>query len=153
MFWNRFFERFLWVASRAWIGGGIGCLLLATVFGIRTAAFTHRAVATNGSIIRLIEAPGESNETINYAPVFTFTASNGYNYTITSNTASNPPEFKVGQAVQVLYEASNPANAKLASFWQLWFLPALLSSLGIVLAGAGYLLFRYQRRRNSARLS
>jgi hypothetical protein len=148
MFLNKIFEHFLRVASRTWIAGGICCLLLASAFGIRTVIFIHRAATANGSVVRLIEATVENNETINYAPVFTFTASNGYRYTITPNTASNPSEFKVGQAVQVLYERNSPSNARLASFWQLWFLPVLLSGLGIVLAGAGYLLLRYERLRN-----
>ncbi|MFY9853854.1 MAG: DUF3592 domain-containing protein [Terracidiphilus sp.] len=147
MFLNKIFEHFLRVASRAWIACGIACLLLAPVFGIYTVTFIHRAATASGSIVRLIEATGENNETLNYAPVFAFTASNGYNYTVTSSTASNPPEFTVGQVVQVLYEKSNPSHARLASFWQLWFLPVLLSGLGTVFSGAGYLLLRYECRR------
>ena len=141
------FVRLLRFSGRVWLGGGLVCLLFALMFASRTLAFIHTAIATDGAIVGLAPGRGAHDGEVSYAPIFRFAAVNGHIYTITSRVASNPPSVSPGQAVQVLYERKNPANAKLALFWPLWFLTILLAGIGISLAAAGYTLLLYARRR------
>ena len=90
--------------------------------------------------------PDEQGHAVNSAPTFTFKAVNGAAYSVTSGVASNPPSFEVGERVRIRYIRSNPKSAEIDSFWQLWFVAVVCSGLGIFFAGAGYLLFRYERR-------
>ena len=55
------------------------------------------------------------------APVVRFHSSDGREFTHASNTGSNLPGFRVGEAVVVLYDPADPSRAVLATFFQLWF--------------------------------
>ncbi len=147
------FERFLWITCRGWLAGGLCSLTVALGFGFYTGGFLARSVAAKGTIVSLEPVPDEENDTVNYAPVFAFTAADGHAYTVRSGTATNPPGFVVGEDVRVLYVKSDPEGAKLASFWQLWFVTVLLAGLGTLFTGAGYGILRYERRRARRRLS
>jgi hypothetical protein len=145
------FNRILWVTYRAWLVTGLCTIAVAFGFGVYTSVFLIRSVATKGTIVDLVPERDEENDTVNYASTFTFIAVDGKTYTVTSGVATNPPGFKVGQDVQVYYLKSHPANAKLASFWQLWFVTILCAGLGLFFSGAGYLLLRFERRRKTLR--
>lgn len=139
-------HRFLWMASRSWLVGGLALTLVGIGFGLDTAVFLHRCISADGVIVTLNPVQNEQNGVTSYSPTFQFKSPNGATYTITSSTASNPPEFIVGQRIQVLYLASDPANARIASFLQLWFMAIMFAIGGVLLALLGYLLLRYERR-------
>lgn len=88
---------------------------------------------------------------MNYAPTFRFKAENGRAYSVTSDVASNPPIFAVGQEVPVRYIGSNPMSAEIDSFWQLWLVAVVCSGLGMFFAGAGYMLWRFERHSSLSR--
>jgi hypothetical protein len=144
---NRLIMRILWVFCRAWLLGGLGAIAVGLGFGIYNIVFLSRSVSAMGTVERLTPVVDQDDGTINYAPVFTFTAQDGHLYTVTEALASNPPGFTVGQVVRVLYLKTNPAGAKLGYFWELWFDTILCAGLGLFLTGAGYLLLRYEPKR------
>jgi hypothetical protein len=74
-----------------WFIGGVVTVGVGVVFAILTAAFIHQTEETGGRVLNLIPVTDEENHTVSYATVFTFTASDGRSYTITSNTSTNPP--------------------------------------------------------------
>lgn len=45
--------------------------------------------------------------------------------------------FEIGDAVTVLYFPITPTEAKIASFWTLWFLPLIMVLMGIACIAAG----------------
>jgi hypothetical protein len=128
---------------------GLACIGVAIVFAILTAAFIHDAVETNGRIVDLVPATDEDNHSASYAPIFSFTASDGQTYTVTSYTSSNPPEFSPGESVRVLYDPRNPSHAHLKSTAQLWLVPLICAPLGAFYAilGAVLLYFDHRSRR------
>jgi hypothetical protein len=142
-------KKLLWITCRAWFVTGLCTLVVALGFGIYTSVFLIRSVPAKGTVVNLIPEYDEENDSTNYAPVFSFAAGDGKIYTIKSGVATNPPGFEVGQNVKVLYVPSHPANAKLASFRQLWFVTVLCVGLGVFFTTAGYFLLRFERRRNS----
>jgi Protein of unknown function (DUF3592) len=150
-------DRFL-VRLRRWAAWsclipGSACALVGLGFVVWTAVFLMRATETSGQIVSLIPASSTDDGSTNYAPVFAFTASDGHAYTITSMTASNPPEFRVGDRVQVLYSPYNPRHAHVKSPVQLWLAPMICIPLGLfyALLGGVFLYFdrRYRGRLNS----
>jgi hypothetical protein len=146
-------KRLLWRGSRWLLFGGLCALAVGVGFAVNTSLFLLRSVAADGTIVRLDAVPDQENGSLNYAPVFAFTAQDGQTYTVRSGVASNPPEFTEGQAVSVLYIRTNPGGAKVASFLQLWFVALLCSGLGLFFSGPGYLLLRYERRHRRQAVS
>lgn len=144
---KRLIRRFLWAFCRAGLVVGLAAIAVALGSGIYNLVFLCRIGSATGTIKSLAPVVNQGDGALNYLPVFTFTAQDGHSYTVTADVAANPPEFTVGQAVRVLYIRTDPAGAKLGSFWQLWFVTIVCAGLGLFFVGTGYLLLRYERRR------
>ena len=129
--------------SRACLFAGPCFLAIALGFGIYTAWFLHSSAAATGTVISMRTVTDAQDNSITYAPVFTFAASDGNTYTVSSDVSSNPPGFEPRQQVNILYEKGHPTNAKIASFGQLWLLPLVFGILGTTATAVGYFLFRY----------
>ncbi len=134
--------------SRACLCVGAIFVVIALGFGLYTTWFLHSSVATNGTVVSMRTVTDAQDNSITYAPVFTFVASDRSNYTVSSDTGSNPPAFEPKQRVKILYEKSHPTNARIASFGQLWLFPLVFGIIGATATAVGYFLFRYERRRN-----
>lgn len=120
-------------------------MIVGLGFAAWTSVFLLRATETSGQILRTVPvADGEGGT--NYAPVFTFTAADGHAYTITSGTASNPPDYESGDSVRVLYIPRNPMTARLKDVPQLWLFPLIAMPLGGFQASLGGLLLWFDRR-------
>lgn len=137
-----------------WTGLVVGFCFLAIALGftINTGIFLHNSVAATGTVISLAPKHRGEDNSLNFAPVFTFTTG-GQHYTVTADVASNPPEFNVGQRVRVLYKITDPGRARIASFWQLWLFVVAFGTIGTLLSGVGYVLLRYERWRDRRGLS
>lgn len=142
----------LWWVSRCWLVTGLGALAVGLGFAVYTGIFLSRSISAPGRVVRLEPRTNPDDGSVNYLPVFTFTASNGHAYTIAASVASDPPEFEEGQEIRVLYLRSNPQSARVATPRQLWFVTLVLSGLGIFFSVLGYLLFRWERKRMQRRL-
>lgn len=107
---------------------GLVCMIISCAFAVHTEYFLLHAIRAKGTIIHMVPVERESDGsvTLEYAPVFSFQTESGQNYSITSNTSTNPPEFRDGDAITVLYSRGNPNGAKLDSFAQLWLTPVIL---------------------------
>ncbi len=116
------------------------CLLVYSVVSFfRTRSFISGSTETNGEIIRLEhseEGMGTGSAYNRYTPVFSFTAADGENYTVTSGVSSSSADFIVGDSVRVRYDPANPQNAKIHTFLQTW---GTVVTLGAV--GAGFVAF------------
>ena len=143
---RKLLRKILWSICRAWLICGLGALAVGCGFAIYRSVWLYRSVPAEGVVTSTSEVANERDHAVNYAPTFRFKAENGRAYSETSDVASNPPSFSAGQEVSVRYIGSNPMSAEIDSFWQLWLVAAVCSGLGIFFAGAGYLMFRYERR-------
>lgn len=95
-----------------------------------TQKFLETAVKTEGTVIELVERRGENGVT--YAPVYTFSDTRGEEHKIYSGSSSYPPDYEVGEEVQVLYDPSEPQKAKIDSFFELWGISAILAVIGSI---------------------
>ncbi len=150
---GKFSNRLLWLFSWWLFLGGLSALAVGIGFGLYTSLFLLRSSAANGTVLRLDAVPDNEDGTTNYAPVFSFVAADGRTYTLRSGVATKPPEFEEREAVRVLYIKSDPGNAKLDSFWQLWFVTLICCLLGAFFGVPGCLLVRYARKRRREALA
>lgn len=126
----------------ALVFGGIGAAIALSVTNERA-----RMVHTEGGIVDLLRERNSKGETL-YRPVFRFKTADGQAFEIKSDVRSNPPSYELEQRVPVRYDPANPSQAKLDTFFENWFLPALFCLFGGVFgAVSGGMLLGLLRRR------
>jgi len=67
-----------------------------------------------GTVKEMIQYTGnnyEDESSMLYKPVISFLTKDGKEITFTSGLGSNPPLFKTGETIEVLYDPSTPTNA------------------------------------------
>jgi Protein of unknown function (DUF3592) len=102
-------------------------LLLGSVAGISAAVVAGSVSGdrqADGTVVDLSYG-GKS-----YDPVVEFTAPSGATIRFTSGIGSNPPAWRVGEHVGVLYDPGNPQDATIDQYWQIWFFPTLFGIIG-----------------------
>ncbi len=109
--------------------------------------FEARAVPAKGTVVKLTVSRRSLA-----APVVEFTARDGQVVRFGTGTASNPPQYAVGQGVDVLYLPERPREAQLASAAARWMLPGALLAMGLLFAGFAAALLRLARAEGRAPL-
>ena len=80
---------------------------------------------TTGTVIEMEESSSAEGGCCVYSPVIEFSA-NGQAYTFESSNASYPPEYEVGEQVQVLYDPSDPETAQINKWSERWLFPIII---------------------------
>jgi hypothetical protein len=134
---------------------GVGAALLigAIFWALHTRSFVAQASLAEGTVIRLIEVSSSSGSPT-YKPVVSFTAADGRERQFASRVSSNPPSYRPGEKVSVLYAVTDPGNAAINGFLALWFGPLLVGGIGAVLfsIGAGVILVPRLLAQRAARI-
>lgn len=112
-----------------------GCILLLTnlmflgFFGWGVyAAYTAYRLETNGavtegSVIQMDASTTDGSTT--YSPIIEFQA-NGQSYSFDGNVSSNPPQYQVGDKVNVRYDKDDPSTAQIDKWSERWLMPVIL---------------------------
>lgn len=79
----------------------------------RNKRFLAASVPANGVVVGLRRRMGKSGSV--YAPIVRFTAAGGHPVEFTDAVGSNPPGFKVGDRVEVLYHREKNGWARVSS--------------------------------------
>ena len=114
---------------------GVVLLIIGGLVTWHTVEFKSKAESAEGTVIEM--QPRHSDGSTTYAPVVEFETAGGELVTYHSSSSSSPPAYDVGESVEVLYDPNDPSEAKINSFFNLWFLPLLLAGMGIVFGGIG----------------
>ena len=117
-------------------------MLIAALYWVQsTRSFVAAAAVAQGTVIDL-EASRSDNSTT-WRPVVRFNLPDGRAVQFSSSMSSNPPSYHKGERVEVLYQPSQPYNAKINGFLSLWGGPLIVGGLGAVffLIGGGILVF------------
>ncbi len=119
---------------------GFGMLIGCGLFIISTREFLAVAKGTDGSVVRLEYERSGSKSGGSYYPIVRFLLRTGETIEFSSSVGSNPPSYRRGEPVRVLYDPTAPESAEIDSFFSLWFAPILLGFLGSVFSafGVGY---------------
>lgn len=122
----------------------VGFLLaaIAAFIFIRTRLFIGRSQEVKGTVIRMVYS--SSSDGGGYSPVFRFKTIEGTSVEVVDNLQTNPPQFKEGQEVDVLYDPQNPQNARIKKWMNLYFVPLLLGGLGMIFGGIGIVLLVFE---------
>jgi hypothetical protein len=137
------------------IFGGAGALFLviALVLILNTRAFLATAERAPGVVIENVRHSGSKGST--FAPRVRFTAAGGREVVFVGGVSSSPPSHDVGERVTVVYPPGKPEDARIESFFQLYFAPFILGLLGSIFGavGGGLVLVPRlgERRRERAR--
>ena len=126
----------------------VGLLFLGrALFGaLSTESLLRESIAVDGRIVGLEQLHRVNRSGLTYAPVFRFTLESGQPFTVESRVHSNPPEFKVGEAVKVYYKRDHPEWAVINSLGQLWMGDVALAFVAAVFIGMSTLLSRKSRQ-------
>lgn len=130
------FPPFTWLSSFGDVG--LPMLLFGLLGFIYTFLFALTSKKAKGIVTGFTSSRGSKGGTV-YHPVYTFTTEDGQEITREDKLGSNPPAFKDGQEVQVLYSPRNPQNSKIKTFSSLYFTPAMLFFMGAVFLGVDIL--------------
>ncbi len=124
---------------------GVAALLGAFSAYKNTQDFLDEAVMVEGRVIELIRSVrktgsgSDSNQTkVRYRPVIVFETRTGQSVEFTASTGSNPPAYSVGHPVNVLYQESEPAKARIDDFSSLSGQPLILAALGSIFSFVGF---------------
>ncbi|RDB05165.1 DUF3592 domain-containing protein [Runella aurantiaca] len=130
--------------SSSLIGGGvfalIGLIMAAVSWNFYKSdkAFMNKSLSAMGTVVRWDYVRSTRGETTFY-PVIAFETAEGQKIEFRNGvgTTRRKGSYQEGERVKVRYETQNPANAKIAGFWELWGLTVVLGGFGLVFIGAG----------------
>ncbi|MCG2784722.1 MAG: DUF3592 domain-containing protein [Anaerolineae bacterium] len=115
----------------------IGCLTLFfnllfggfCLWGVYAASISWRLETEGqtalGIVTRLEESSDSEGGCCVYSPVVEF-AAGGQTYTFEGDNASDPPQYRVGQQVNVRYDPTDPNTAQIDSFFERWLFPIII---------------------------
>jgi len=106
---------------------------MAIFFGVitfnsyqRSQKFLAKAATTSGTVVRLHFSPFHSVRSSGggFYPIVRFIA-DGEEIEARDRIGANPPDYRQGETVEVLYEKGNPKHWCINSWFDLWFLTTL----------------------------
>lgn len=140
------------ISSAQYFFTAVGAVLLmgAGFAAQKTRSFLAEAIRTEGTVIALKAVHTKDSTT--YRPVVRFIDLNGQTVEFTSSTGSDPPLYREGHKVEVLYRPGEPRKARIHGFFSLWGIPALLGGLGgaFLIRGSCRLVAAARKRRRDA---
>lgn len=125
-----------WIIGSIFAAVGVVVLIIAWILFQKEQKFAKEAASAMGTVVESVYRKSRKGK-ITYYPVVEFQTVGGKRMTFRSNTGSKPPTYEDGEQVSVLYEKQNPANAKIAGFWELWGISVILGVFGVVLLLVG----------------
>jgi uncharacterized protein DUF3592 len=113
-------------------------LLLGTAWTIwSTETWVARAIEVKGSVIEMVRSRDRENTTYLFAPVVRFQTLEGNTVEFESGLRSNPPAYRKGQTVTVLYDPDEPRSAAIRGFLSLWLMSIILGFIGTIFTAVG----------------
>jgi len=126
------------ILGLVFVGVGFLFIGLAVFFLIRTRNFINNSEKTQGQVIlNLYQADSEGGGG-GYTPVFEFRTAQGKKVEGSGDLAVNPPQYKVGQTVEVLYDPKKPEEARINKGLNLYYIPGFLAFFGLVFGVMGF---------------
>jgi hypothetical protein len=104
---------------------------------VRTRRFVAESVSTPGEVVALSERRGRR---VMYAPVVRFTGPDGRAVEFTDEVSRNPPGYRVGDRVHVMYRRRDPGSARVISPYSLYAFEIVFAGFGALFVGVGCLL-------------
>lgn len=139
------------VLAKVFLTLGVSLAVAAGVCAAFVAHDNSDDSHAEGTVIELV--PSGHGSSPRYRARVEFTTAAGTQVRFLSTVSSNPPPAKLGEHVDIRYDADNPRDAQINTYWQVWFLPTLLGIIAapFLLVGAGFaIVARAQHKRGTA---
>lgn len=108
-------------------------LIIGIISYFHTKRFLANAVETYGTVIDMVIKGNPQSGKVAYSPKIRFTDRAGKQVVFTEKWAMINPDCKTGDEVTVLFDPSNPLNAKrLGKKWRLFFGAWLMGGMGLL---------------------
>jgi hypothetical protein len=108
-------------------------LLLGAAWTVSsTRIWIAHAIEVPGSVIEMVRMRDSDNTGYLFAPVVRFKTLQGNTVDFESGLRSNPPAYRTGQSVSVLYDPDEPRSAAIRGFFSLWLMPIILGFIGSI---------------------
>ena len=106
----------------------------------------NRCIKAKGTVVDLLwETVSDEDGTVDYSyPLIEFTYTRGAGEVILAQgrVTSNPPDYRIGDVVDVLYDPQKPKYVYLGDFWDIWMGPIVAYSLGSVFVLVALFIYR-----------
>ena len=119
------------IASIILLLSGIGLGGASFDFYSNTRDFLRRAAHTQGTVIAF-QISHSDNHSMSFTPEINFKNNKGRSVVFNSNLSSDPPQYSVGDKIDVVYDPAKPSNAKVNTFMALWLMPLALCIASVV---------------------
>ena len=117
--------------------------------GYTSWTLQNKGTTTTGTVVRLEESNSSEGGCCVYSPVIEFSA-NGQTYSFEGDNASDPPAYKAGEVVDVIYDPSDPNTAQINKWSERWLFPAIIIPAMIFTAAIlNFFMLRAWRRGES----
>jgi len=107
---------------------------------VLNAKFAEGAVRATGTVT------GLSGQSGAVKGIITFLDKAGRQHKVVSSISSNPPAFKRGERVDVLYRPGDPDGAHIDSFLETWTVVLFTVGMGTLFAIGGVLAWVFRKR-------
>ncbi|MDC0711981.1 DUF3592 domain-containing protein [Stigmatella sp. ncwal1] len=107
-------------------GVAMGVICLVTL--ARTRRFLAQAHETQAEVVG--NHSRHRNRKSTYYPVLRYRTPEGTQHEVISPVGSNPPRYREGAQVPLLFNPANPQEVRINNFLNLWLLPLLFGLLG-----------------------
>ena len=102
--------------------------------------FAASAERAEGTVIDLSRSTGKSQGNSVYHPVVSYRTAQGEEIEFISSWGSRPAPYRRGAKVTVLYDAAEPQEARIESFFALWGASVITGGLAVVFGLLGLML-------------
>jgi len=85
----------------------------------------NEGLTTTGTVVRLQESSSGESGCCVYSPVIEFNV-DGQTHSFEGSNASDPPSYRVGEVVNVIYDPSDPKTAELNKWSERWLFPIII---------------------------
>ena len=118
---------------------GVGVLVGAGMSAHTAYQVSADGVIAQGEVVSLKRerSSGRRGSRTSYYPVFRFTAQDGREYRVKHNQGSNPPVWKKGEKVELIYLPDNPETAVPNTFWGKYAFLFILAIFGTAFSVMG----------------
>ncbi len=127
---------------------GLSMLVGGAIFAVNQYTFSQTAKSTTGTVtdmLRKISHRSGKSDSLSYKPVVSFVDEKGDPFEFESSVSSNPPRYRKGQTVVILYDPENPQTAYIDDFVSRWMTPLIMAVMSLIFGGVGggMMLYKY----------
>lgn len=116
---------------------GLSLLLGAAWSVSSTKAWIAHATEVEGKVIEMVRIRDRDDGGYMFAPLVRFETTDGNTVEFQSSFRSNPPAYRTGQIVSVLYDPEDPQSAAIRGVFSLWLTSMILGFIGFMFTAIG----------------